>query len=58
VGEPAYYGRFGFRPSETQGMEGVPPQYLLTLPFEGPTPGGTVEHHPAFWLTADPKEEK
>ena len=58
VGDPAYYGRFGFRQSTTMAMEGVPPQYLLELPFAGPPPGGALAFHPAFWLTADPTEEK
>lgn len=48
VGDPAYYGRFGFRQAEGMTLEGVPPAYLLALPFADPVPRGEVVHHPAF----------
>jgi putative acetyltransferase len=48
VREPAYYRRFGFRNLPTLTLEGVPPQYSLSLPFEARTPTGAVVFHPAF----------
>ncbi len=50
VGEPAYYGRFGFRPCGELTMEGVPAEVLLCLAMAGSMPHGPVEHHPAFWV--------
>lgn len=52
VGEPAYYTRFGFAHAPALFMEGIPPQYVLCLPLEGPAPRGGVTHHPAFSVTA------
>jgi len=48
VGDPAFYGRFGFAAVRGVTVEGVPPEYVLCLPFGGDTPRGEVEHHPAF----------
>lgn len=52
VGEPAYYGRFGFSASTGLAMPGVPPDYVLVLPLEGPAPVGSLRHHAAFGLEA------
>jgi putative acetyltransferase len=49
LGEPAYYGRFGFTAYSQLRLEGVPPEFFLALPFNGTVPTGTVEYHPAFW---------
>jgi putative acetyltransferase len=51
VGDPAFYKRFGFRNDPALTMEGVPPQYLLRLPFVQQVPQGHVSHHPAFFVT-------
>jgi predicted N-acetyltransferase YhbS len=49
VGEPGFYGRFGFRSHPGLGMEGVPGQYVLSLPLGGhPQAQGTITHHEAF----------
>ena len=48
VGEPAYYGRFGFRAEPGLVLPNVPPQYFQALCFEGEVPAGTVTFHPAF----------
>lgn len=48
LGEPAYYGRFGFRADPRLVLEGVPPAYFQALAFQGEVPRGTVAYHPAF----------
>ena len=50
LGEPEYYGRFGFEHSPTLGVEGVPAEAFFALAFDGPLPQGTVSFHPAFDL--------
>ena len=50
VGDPAYYGRFGFRAFPGLTLEGVPPGVVLALPFEAAEPRGELIHHPAFGL--------
>lgn len=48
VGDPAYYSRFGFRHIPELVMEGIPPQYVLSLPMVEPIAQGQVTHHAAF----------
>jgi putative acetyltransferase len=48
LGEPEYYGRFGFKPEPGVQLEGVPPEFFLTLSFGQPVPNGRVDYHPAF----------
>ncbi len=48
VGEPGYYGRFGFRPLPDLVLEGVPPEVFLGLPLGKGHPRGRVTFHPAF----------
>lgn len=48
VGHPDYYRQFGFRNSPELVLEGVPPEVFFVLPFDGPTPHGTVVFHEAF----------
>lgn len=48
LGDPAYYGRFGFRVEPALVLEGVPPGYLQALLLAGGPPSGTVRYHPAF----------
>ena len=48
LGDPAYYGRFGFAwdPGLTYGS--VRPGYFQRLVFRGPSPVGNVTYHDAF----------
>ncbi len=48
VGDPAYYGRFGFAPDARLRFAGVPRGYFLALPFGPDVPSGDVSFHPAF----------
>jgi len=52
VGDPAFYTRFGFGNPPALAHEGVPPEYVLTLCFDGAVPVGQVVFHPAFMATA------
>lgn len=51
LGEPAYYGRFGFTQLPALTLPGVPPAYFLTLPFGAHHAQGEVAYHPAFSVT-------
>lgn len=48
LGEPGYYGRFGFRAYPGLVLEGVPPGYFQALHFHGAAAQGRVSYHPAF----------
>ena len=48
VGDPAYYGRFGFRAEPALVLPGVPPQYFQAVCLDGPIPAGTVTFDAAF----------
>lgn len=50
VGDPAYYGRFGFRAFPGLDVVGCPPAFVQALPFDGTEPRGEVIHHTAFRL--------
>ncbi|WP_246164156.1 hypothetical protein [Blastochloris sulfoviridis] len=50
MGDPAYYGRFGFRAFPGLGVTGCPPEVVQALPFDGTGPRGELIHHPAFGL--------
>lgn len=52
LGEPDYYGRFGFRADPRLTLADVPPEYFLIKPFraEIPVNQGNVTYHPAFYL--------
>lgn len=52
LGEPRYYGRFGFNVASSLVLAGVPPQYFQALSFGCPMPSGTVEYHASFKATA------
>ena len=52
VGEPGYYGRFGFRAEPQLVYPGVPPQYFQALCLEGALPAGVVTFDPAFQAQA------
>ncbi len=51
LGEPAYYGRWGFAVHEGLAYPGVPPEYFMGLAFAGPVPRGEVAYHAAFSAT-------
>lgn len=51
VGDPAYYGRFGFTAREGLTHEGVPDPYVMGLSLGAPVPAETVHFHPAFAAT-------
>jgi putative acetyltransferase len=55
VGHPDYYKRFGFDDLPGLVLERVPPEVFFALPFDGPTPQGTVVFHEAF--KADGQQE-
>ena len=48
LGDPAYYGRFGFAADPALVLEGVPPEYFMRLAFDAEPPAGTVRYHAAF----------
>ncbi|MFC1539747.1 GNAT family N-acetyltransferase, partial [Candidatus Latescibacterota bacterium] len=48
VGEPEYYGRFGFRSLPDLIMDGVPQEYVLALPFDKNRAQGLIVHHRGF----------
>jgi putative acetyltransferase len=51
VGEPAFYRRFGFRTYPGLTVDGVPPGYVLALPFADAPADGRVAFHPGFAAT-------
>jgi putative acetyltransferase len=51
VGHPEYYRRFGFQTVPGLEVEGVPPEFVFALAFDGPMPLGTVTFHEAFQAT-------
>lgn len=48
VGEPDYYGRFGFVHQAGVSVEGVPDHFVLTLCLGDVHPQGEIEYHAAF----------
>ncbi|NBB84501.1 MAG: GNAT family N-acetyltransferase [Alphaproteobacteria bacterium] len=50
VGDPAFYGRFGFRAVPGLTVDGVPDGYVLAVAFDGRSPQGRIRFHPAFGL--------
>lgn len=52
VGEPAYYGHFGFKPEAGLVYPGIPPGYFQALAFGQTLPQGNVAFHEAFNATA------
>ncbi|WP_261905340.1 GNAT family N-acetyltransferase [Vibrio fortis] len=49
LGEPQYYGRFGFKSQPELTLSGVPAEYFLALSFNGEIPVGQVSYHSAFY---------
>jgi predicted N-acetyltransferase YhbS len=50
LGEPAFYGRFGFKSYSGLFLADVPDGYFQALPFIDFVPQGEVIYHPAFGL--------
>lgn len=50
LGEPGYYGRFGFRATPRLTLPNVPIEYFQALSFGGYQPRGTVCYHASFHL--------
>jgi predicted N-acetyltransferase YhbS len=50
LGDPLYYGRFGFEPSGLE-LPGVSPEYFQALTFGTEVPAGSVRYHEAFDAT-------
>jgi putative acetyltransferase len=49
LGDPAYYGRFGFAADARLRLPGVPPAFFQALRLDAATPAqGDVSFHPAF----------
>ena len=51
VGHPGYYQRFGFCNIPGLGVDGVPPEVVFALAFDGGYPQGSITFHPAFGAT-------
>jgi predicted N-acetyltransferase YhbS len=51
LGDPSYYGRFGFEHDPPVTYRDVPPPYFQILSFTGQRPTGAVEYHAAFEAT-------
>tara|TARA_Y100000780_G_C13673547_1_gene413343 strand:- start:235 stop:792 length:558 start_codon:yes stop_codon:yes gene_type:complete len=48
LGDPSYYGRFGFKVVDGLVFPGVPVEYFQALSFDGAFPQGDVTYHEAF----------
>ena len=48
LGDPAYYGRFGFKVVDGLVFPGVPVEYFQALSFSGEFPKGEISYHGAF----------
>ncbi len=48
LGDPGYYGRFGFSVVDGLVFPGVPAEYFQALSFSGEFPKGEISYHEAF----------
>lgn len=48
LGDPGYYGRFGFKADASLELPGIPAEYFQALSFGAPLPRGQVSYHAAF----------
>jgi putative acetyltransferase len=48
VGDPRYYGRFGFKPEPGRVLQDFPPEYFMAVAFGPSLPRGSVAYHEAF----------
>jgi putative acetyltransferase len=51
LGEPKYYGRFGFRADPALVLPDIPPEYFQAISFGSSQPHGAVAYHEAFSAT-------
>jgi len=51
LGNPAYYGRFGFKAHAGLVLPDVPQEYFQAVAFGGEMPVGDVRYHQAFDAT-------
>lgn len=51
LGDPQYYGRFGFKAFSELYLKDVPPEYFQVIAFNGSIPHGEVVYHEAFYAT-------
>ena len=49
VGNPDYYGRFGFSTGPALTYDGAPPEYFMHVAFSPVYATGGVSYHPAFY---------
>ena len=49
LGNPAFYGRFGFAHDPALAFPGPPPEYFQRLVLSGEVPSGVVTYTPAFY---------
>lgn len=52
VGDPAFYMRFGFANTSVLTLDGVPPEFFLSLSLSDAAARGKVMFHPAFGAEA------
>ena len=50
LGEPDFYGRFGFKAEPTLVLPDVPPEYFQANTLKGAVPKGIVSYHAAFYV--------
>ena len=48
MGDPGYYGRFGFKHFDTIQFSGAPAEYFMAMPITDTRASGDVSYHPAF----------
>jgi predicted N-acetyltransferase YhbS len=48
LGEPEFYGRFGFRADPALILPDVPAEYFQAISFDSSRPHGVVSYHGAF----------
>ncbi|WP_343744233.1 N-acetyltransferase [Chitinophaga sp.] len=51
LGDPAYYGRFGFKADAGLRYPEAPAEYFQVLAFDGIVPTGEVQYHASFYVT-------
>ena len=52
LGEPSFYGRFGFKADPRLRLADVSEEYFMVLPLGVDIPDGMVGYHPAFYMEA------
>lgn len=57
LGEPAYYGRFGFKAINGLVLPDVPAEYFQALLLNGEYPQGVVSYHEGFYINSNPAND-